>query len=98
MVNEAAHDPASLELSPDAMRTMGHAVVERAVAHLAGSLGVPVWNLLHDRPYWLYLQDRMDCPWYASMTLYRQPKPGDWDSVFAQVADDLRQLAAAKKS
>lgn len=35
MVNEAAHDPASLELSPDAMRTMGHAVVERAVAHLA---------------------------------------------------------------
>lgn len=73
-------------------------MTDSAVAHLAGSLGVPVWNLLHDRPYWLYLQDRMDCPWYASMTLYRQPKPGDWDSVFAKVADDLRQLAAAKKS
>ncbi len=69
-------------------------MTDSAVAHLAGSLGVPVWNLLHDRPYWLYLDARADCPWYASMTLYRQPTPGDWDSVFAQVADDLRQLAA----
>ena len=73
-------------------------MTDSAVAHLAGSLGVPVWNLLHDRPYWLYLQERTDCPWYPSMTLYRQPTPGDWDSVFAKVVDDLRQLAAAKKS
>jgi len=34
-MNAAAHDPASLELSPEQMRSMGHAVVERAVAHLA---------------------------------------------------------------
>lgn len=71
-------------------------MTDSSVAHLAGSLGVPVWNLLHDRPYWLYLQDRNDSPWYASMTLYRQQKPGDWDDVFAQVADDLRTLASAK--
>lgn len=71
-------------------------MTDSAVAHLAGSLGVPVWNMLHDRPYWLYLSERRDCPWYPSMTLYRQPTPGDWDSVFAAVADDLRQLAAEK--
>ncbi len=34
-MNAAAHDPASLELSTEQMRSMGHAVVERAVAHLA---------------------------------------------------------------
>ena len=34
-MNAAAHDPASLELSPEQMRSMGHTVVERAVAHLA---------------------------------------------------------------
>lgn len=34
-MNEATHDSASLELSPDQMRAMGQAVVERAVAHLA---------------------------------------------------------------
>lgn len=34
-MNHAAHDPASLELSPEQMRTMGQTVVERAVAHLA---------------------------------------------------------------
>lgn len=71
-------------------------MTDSSVAHLAGSLGVPVWNLLHDRPYWLYLQDRADSPWYASMTFYRQQKPGDWDGVFARVAADLRALAAAK--
>ena len=34
-MNQATHDPANLELSPDRMRAMGQAVVERAVAHLA---------------------------------------------------------------
>ncbi|MBX7118346.1 MAG: aminotransferase class V-fold PLP-dependent enzyme [Gemmatimonadaceae bacterium] len=33
--NVLASDPADLELSPDAMRAMGEAVVHRAVAHLA---------------------------------------------------------------
>lgn len=68
-------------------------MTDSSVAHLAGSLGVPVWNLLHDRPYWLYLQDRADSPWYPSMTLYRQQKPGDWDGVFTSVARDLATLA-----
>lgn len=72
-------------------------MTDSSVAHLAGSLGVPVWNLLHDRPYWLYLQDRADSPWYPSMKLYRQPAPGDWDGVFAAVTRDLRDLADKKR-
>lgn len=72
-------------------------MTDSSVAHLAGTLGVPVWNLLHDRPYWLYLSERRDCPWYPSMTLYRQQSPGDWDGLFATVAADLTRLANQKR-
>jgi len=66
-------------------------MTDSSVAHLAGSLGVPVWNLLSHSAYWLYLTERQDSPWYASMRLFRQPKAGDWDSVFAQVATELEK-------
>ena len=72
-------------------------MTDSSVAHLAGSLGVPVWNLLHDRPYWLYLSERRDCPWYPSMVLYRQQSPGNWDDLFATVSADLAQLARKKR-
>ncbi|MEX2408709.1 MAG: tetratricopeptide repeat-containing glycosyltransferase family protein [Rhodovibrionaceae bacterium] len=72
-------------------------MTDSSVAHLAGSLGTPVWNLLNFVPYWLYLEDREDCPWYPAMRLFRQPEFGDWDSVFAQVKAELPQLIAAKR-
>ena len=73
-------------------------MTDSSVAHLCGSLNEPVWNLLNYVPYWLYLEERADCPWYPSMTLYRQPRFGDWDSVFEKVCTDLAELAARKKN
>lgn len=70
-------------------------MTDSAVAHLAGSLGVPVWNLLHHRPYWLYLSDRTDTPWYPSMRLFRQKTPGDWDQVFEDVFKALTVLVSS---
>ena len=70
-------------------------MTDSSVAHLAGSLGVPVWNLLHYHPYWLYQTKGRDCPWYPSMRLFRQPVPGDWDSVFREVATELRKAVQA---
>lgn len=64
-------------------------MTDSSVAHLAGSLGRPVWNLLGSRPYWLYLHEREDSPWYPSMRLFRQPRHGDWDSVFKAVKQEL---------
>jgi hypothetical protein len=64
-------------------------MTDSAVAHLAGSLGAPVWNLLNFVPYWLYGTAGERSAWYPSMRLVRQPAPGDWDSVFARVAADL---------
>ena len=72
-------------------------MTDSAVAHLTGSLGVPVWNLLAYTPYWLYLSGREDCPWYPSMRIFRQPEPGDWDSVFECVAAALEKAVELKK-
>lgn len=71
-------------------------MTDSSVAHLAGTLGRPVWSLLGSRPYWLYLQDRADTPWYPSMRLFRQPRHGDWDGVFAEVKNELLALAQAR--
>jgi tetratricopeptide (TPR) repeat protein len=71
--------------------------VDTAMAHLAGALGRKVWTLLSEPADWRWLLDRDDSPWYPTMRLFRQPAPGDWDAVFDQVIDALRdELATAR--
>ena len=67
--------------------------VDTSVVHLAAALGKPVWMLDRFDPCWRWLVGRRDSPWYPGLRLYRQPKPGDWDSVVAEVTRDLRGLA-----
>jgi tetratricopeptide (TPR) repeat protein len=67
--------------------------VDTAVAHLAGSMGKPVWTLLPFAPDWRWLLGRRDTPWYPTMRLFRQGVPGDWKGVFEAVARDLRVVS-----
>jgi hypothetical protein len=62
---------------------------DTAVVHVAASLGKPVWNMLTYEGFWLYGAGDTT-PWYPSMRLFRQEKPGDWDGVFARVETALR--------
>jgi len=64
-----------------------------SVAHLSGALGQRTWVLLDVNPYWPWMLERHDSPWYPSATLYRHRQFGQWDAVFEEVACDLSALA-----
>jgi Tfp pilus assembly protein PilF len=71
--------------------------IDTSVAHLAGALGKEVWTLLPFSPDWRWFLERADSPWYPSMRLFRQPKPGDWKSVIKQIARELKRLFETRK-
>lgn len=70
--------------------------VDTAVAHLAGSMGRPVWTLLPAVPDWRWMLQRTDTPWYPGMVLFRQPRRGAWEPVIESVRGRLAGLARAK--
>ena len=62
---------------------------DTAIPHLAGALGVPTWVALPTVPDWRWLLGRDDSPWYPTLRLFRQERPGDWASVFERIASAL---------
>jgi tetratricopeptide (TPR) repeat protein len=70
--------------------------VDSAVAHLGAGLGQKVWLLDRFDPCWRWLTGRRDSPWYPTLRIYRQPNPGDWEAVLAEMVPDLRALAAVR--
>jgi tetratricopeptide (TPR) repeat protein len=69
--------------------------IDTSIAHLAGAMGKPTWVLLPFSTDWRWMRDRSDNPWYPTTRLFRQPTPGDWQSVVTQVTAALREWRAA---
>ncbi len=62
--------------------------VDTAVAHLAGAMGKPTWLMMQqDGASWHFMSERS--PWYPSIQIFRQKKPGDWSDVVDRVAKEL---------
>lgn len=66
--------------------------IDTSIAHLAGGLGTQTFVLLPYHADWRWLQDRTYSPWYPNITLFRQKKTGDWDSVVASVAQYITNM------
>ena len=68
------------------------------MGHLAGALGKPVWILIPKAADWRWMLGREDSPWYPSVRLFRQQKPGDWDKVIRQLHTALSDELAAGRA
>jgi Glycosyltransferase family 9 (heptosyltransferase) len=66
--------------------------VDTAVAHLAAALGKQVWLMNRFDSCWRWLEERKDSPWYPTLRIYRQSRPGEWDPVINQIGCDLRRF------
>jgi tetratricopeptide (TPR) repeat protein len=72
--------------------------VDTAGVHLAGAMGKPVWLLVPFDNDWRWLIGREDSPWYPSVRIFRQQKPGAWDDVIREVALHLHAFIAGDNS
>lgn len=68
--------------------------VDSVVAHLAGALGKPMWLFNRFESEWRWLFEGEHAPWYPTVRVLRQPRRGDWESVIARAANDLRTALA----
>ncbi|MBF0251817.1 MAG: tetratricopeptide repeat protein [Alphaproteobacteria bacterium] len=70
--------------------------VDTAFLHLAGSMGMETWALLHHARDWRWKNGGRPDLWYPGMRIYLQPAPDDWTDVFDRVIADLRTKAAQR--
>ncbi|MFI5002627.1 MAG: glycosyltransferase, partial [Reyranellales bacterium] len=66
--------------------------IDAPLAHLAAAMGLKTWVLLPSTADWRWQLGGERSPWYPSARLFRQPNPGDWDSVFVKVRTGLEVL------
>jgi predicted O-linked N-acetylglucosamine transferase (SPINDLY family) len=68
--------------------------VSNVTAHLAGALGVPGFVLLPAAKglFWYWHRERSDSPWYPSLTLVRQQRPGEWEEAVKRVSDQVARI------
>ena len=69
--------------------------VDTMVAHLAGSLGRPTLLLLKHAPDWRWPVEGDRTPWYPTMRVIRQERPGEWTGPIAQARTAIAAFDAS---
>jgi hypothetical protein len=95
-----------LDVGPDAFVDTAAAMstldlmltTDTAAAHLAGSLGLPVWLLLARPCDWRWGHEGERSPFYETARLFRQPAAGDWDGLFDLVGGALAASSLGDRS
>ena len=70
---------------------------DTAAAHLAGGLGTPVVLLDRYDNCWRWRTGTETTVWYPGTRILRQPAPGDWHGVIAELVRELAAMAAARR-
>ncbi|MAV56298.1 MAG: hypothetical protein CMI79_02020 [Candidatus Pelagibacter sp.] len=65
---------------------------DTSLAHLSATLEKPTWVALPFVSDWRWFKQEKKSVWYKSVSLYRQKKIGDWDSVFKIMEKDLKKI------
>lgn len=68
--------------------------VDTMVAHLAGSLGKPVWLLTNFVEDWRWCAKGEATPWYPKMRIFRREEPG-WEGLIRRVCAKLADMTAS---
>jgi ADP-heptose:LPS heptosyltransferase len=63
--------------------------VDTAVAHLAASMGKPVWMILPEAADWRWGASGDRTVWYPTMRLIRHEKNGEHESVVSRIRHEL---------
>jgi hypothetical protein len=63
--------------------------VDTSIAHLAGSLGMPVWLVPPSHFEWRHLRGAEVNPWYKSWRYFRRRKSNDWAYCVEQIIQAL---------
>jgi hypothetical protein len=86
----------AIDLAPDFPNTAAAiealdliVTVDTSIAHLAGALGKRTFLMLPYDACFRWMVDRDDTPWYPSVRLFRQTRPGEWSDVVSAVAQAL---------
>lgn len=65
---------------------------DTVIPHIAGALGKRTWLLEAFESEWRWGMGEVS-PWYESVRVFRQAKPGDWPGVIERAGDELRRAA-----
>ena len=69
--------------------------VSNTTAHLAGTVGVPVWVMLPsgNGKLWYWGAGKTRAPWYPTATIFKQTAFGAWDDVVARIAQQIAETS-----